>query len=207
MAIGITGKFKPDGNFPLIDAVDVEMPDGTRLSEYEFTEDTETEVVLLEEENVPGFALDNTFGYALRIPQSPITLAIGETYKVMWDETPWTVTAFDGSNALPGVVCIGNGGRFNLPGNGEPFIIGIIGGAMLVSAFADPAASHKIGIYQTVKKPVLPPVTAADNGKILQVVNGEWMAKEAFIPMSQEEYDALVASGSVDESKYYMIVG
>lgn len=34
MAIGITGKFKPKGNFPLMDAVDIEMPDGTRLSEY-----------------------------------------------------------------------------------------------------------------------------------------------------------------------------
>ena len=34
MAIGITGKFKPDGNFPLMDAEDIEMPDGTRLSEY-----------------------------------------------------------------------------------------------------------------------------------------------------------------------------
>ena len=34
MAIGITGKFKPDGNFPLVDAVDVEMPDGTRLPDH-----------------------------------------------------------------------------------------------------------------------------------------------------------------------------
>lgn len=35
MAIGITGKFKPDGDFPLIEAVDVEMPDGKRLSEFD----------------------------------------------------------------------------------------------------------------------------------------------------------------------------
>ena len=34
MAIGITGKFKPDGDFPLMDAVDIEMPDGTRLSDF-----------------------------------------------------------------------------------------------------------------------------------------------------------------------------
>lgn len=31
MAIGITGKFKPDGDFSLMDAVDIEMPDGSRL--------------------------------------------------------------------------------------------------------------------------------------------------------------------------------
>lgn len=36
MAIEITGKFKPkSGNtFSIIDAVDVEMPDGTRLSDF-----------------------------------------------------------------------------------------------------------------------------------------------------------------------------
>ena len=35
MAIGITGKFKPEGDYPLMDAEDVLMPDGTRLSEIE----------------------------------------------------------------------------------------------------------------------------------------------------------------------------
>lgn len=34
MAIGITGTFKPDGNFPLVEAKDVLMPDGKRLSEF-----------------------------------------------------------------------------------------------------------------------------------------------------------------------------
>ena len=33
MAIGITGKFKPDGNFPLMDAADIEVPGGGRLDE------------------------------------------------------------------------------------------------------------------------------------------------------------------------------
>lgn len=28
-----------------------------------------------------------------------------------------------------------------------------------------------------------------------------------FIPVTQDEYDALVATGTVDESKYYVIVG
>lgn len=37
MAIGITGKFEPDGDFPLIDAKDVEMPDGSRLSKSNFS--------------------------------------------------------------------------------------------------------------------------------------------------------------------------
>lgn len=38
MAINITGKFKPQGDFPLIDAEDVEMPDGTKLSDNFSTE-------------------------------------------------------------------------------------------------------------------------------------------------------------------------
>ena len=29
----------------------------------------------------------------------------------------------------------------------------------------------------------------------------------SFIPVSQEEYDAMVVAGTIDESKYYMIVG
>lgn len=34
MAIGVTGKFKPkSNNFAIVDAQDVEMPDGKRLSE------------------------------------------------------------------------------------------------------------------------------------------------------------------------------
>lgn len=28
-----------------------------------------------------------------------------------------------------------------------------------------------------------------------------------FVPVTQKEYDALVASGTVDDSKYYLIVG
>lgn len=35
MAINITGKFKPQGSFALVDAADVEMPDGTRLSDLD----------------------------------------------------------------------------------------------------------------------------------------------------------------------------
>jgi hypothetical protein len=38
MAINITGKFKPQGNFALIDAADVEMPNGSRLSDNFSTE-------------------------------------------------------------------------------------------------------------------------------------------------------------------------
>lgn len=206
MAIGITGKFKPKGDFPLIDAKDVEMPDGTRLSEYKFESDA-TEVVLLEEQDVDWFSLDSTYGYAAAFDPSPFTMAVGETYRIMWDEQEFNVTAQDASALMEGAIFAGNGTDFGLDGNNEPFIVGYVNGILVFSAFTDPAESHKIGVYQTIKKPVLPPVTAADNSKILQVVNGVWTATDAFVPISQADYDSLVAAGTVDATKYYMIVG
>ena len=65
----------------------------------------------------------------------------------------------------------------------------------------------------------LPAVSAADNGKILQVVNGapefvhvadssvKTYVDGQFVPITQEGYDALVAAGTLDKTKYYMIVG
>lgn len=69
---------------------------------------------------------------------------------------------------------------------------------------------------------ILPKVTTDDNGKFLQVAEGVWVAvdavpqmqalidsyiEEKFPAMTQAEYDALAEAGTVDESKYYMIVG
>lgn len=118
MAIGITGKFKPKGDFPLMDAIDIEMSDGTRVE-----------------------------------------------------------TAF----------------------------------------------AQAIQLLQTVIMPkLLPDATDEDDGKFLQNVGGVWSAVDVLpimtelikavvngmiVSISQADYDALVAAGTVDESKYYMIVG
>ena len=68
----------------------------------------------------------------------------------------------------------------------------------------------------------IPEVTEADNGKFLKVVEGKWAAEsvllqmvelcnmvieETFVSLTQSEYDALVAAGTVDANKYYLIVG
>ena len=71
---------------------------------------------------------------------------------------------------------------------------------------------------ETMAPQLLPGVTETDEGKFLQVANGVWVAVDAlpqmtalinamFVPMTQAEYDALVTAGTVDASKYYMIVG
>ena len=65
----------------------------------------------------------------------------------------------------------------------------------------------------------LPEVSEADNGKIFTVVNGELVLVPVadssvktyidgqFVPITQEGYDALVAAGTLDKTKYYIIVG
>lgn len=118
MAIGITGKFKPKGNFPLMDAQDIEMSNGANVEE--------------------------AFSQAMQL------------------------------------------------------------------------------LSENIVPKLLPAVTETDDGKFLQNVGGVWSAVDVLpimteliksvvngmiVSISQADYDALVAAGTVDESKYYMIVG
>ena len=61
-------------------------------------------------------------------------------------------------------------------------------------------------------------MTEEDNGKFLQVVDEAWSAVDAvpqvaaivdskFVPCTQEEYEAWEEAGTIDATKYYMIVG
>lgn len=196
MPITLIDKIKPknNGGFPLVDAEDVLMPDGvTRLSEYKFDSGDDAEVAVLEEQNVPGFAYDSQFGYCLIMNPAPFNLVLGAQYRVMWDGTEYDCTAHDGSAVLPGAVYIGNGSAFNLASNGEPFAILCVSGVGVCSALSDAAASHRVGIYAKTTYATIDDVAAYVNG--------------LFVSMTQAEYDALVAAGTVDANKYYMIVG
>jgi hypothetical protein len=73
-------------------------------------------------------------------------------------------------------------------------------------------------INEVIVPRLAPNVTTNDDGKFLQVKNGILAAVDAvpqvtaivdsmFVPLSQEEYDALVEAGTVEEGKYYLIVG
>lgn len=57
---------------------------------------------------------------------------------------------------------------------------------------------------------VLPKITESDEGKVVAVVDGEYTLYSAslisFVPVTQEEYNELVANGEVDPSLAYMIV-
>ena len=73
MAIELISKIKPknSGSFPLVDAADVEMPDGTRLSEFKG--------------GGASITVDNAFNAESENPvqNKVITAAIGEAQVVM----------------------------------------------------------------------------------------------------------------------------
>lgn len=154
MAITLIDKIKPknNGTFPLVDAEDVLMPDGKRLSE-------------------------EAFG--------------------------GSVTVDDSFNAE----------------SENPVMNKVITGAM------GQAVEVLAGLQQTVtdlQNNKLPPVTEENNGNFAQVVGGKWAAVDAipqvasivdsridskFVPCSQAEYEAWTEAGTIDATKYYMIVG
>lgn len=49
--------------------------------------------------------------------------------------------------------------------------------------------------------------TRLSEKKILTEEEVNTLVNELFVPITQEEYDALVDAGTDDKSKYYMIVG
>lgn len=75
MAIYLIDKIKPknNGNFPMVDAVDVEMPDGKRLSEVDFTGGQGASITLDTTLSKAGQAADaGAVGAALQFLQSAI---------------------------------------------------------------------------------------------------------------------------------------
>ena len=124
-----------------------------------------TKIVLLEEHEMTGFALDEDFGYAKSdIPT--YTIEAGKKYFVTWDGVTYETTAMDASAAISGALFMGNGTTLGLPGNDEPFAIGFISGQVVYVAFTDPAESHTVGIYESaIKEIVLQDKTITENGE------------------------------------------
>ena len=164
MAIQITGKFKPDGDFPLMDAADIEMPDGTRLSDVEFGS---TLVVTLE------YGPDGTSPVASHSASEIIAHIIKGGFVILAD-----------SNNIATL--------FGVDDTGVSFL--------RCDNFGQ-RTSYAILEDKTCQK-----VTMGQETVTEEVVNNAVSAKvdSSFIPMTQAEYDAL---DTVDESKYYMIVG
>lgn len=187
MALKLYDTLTPDGDYPLMQAKDVEMPDGTRLSEFEgggggsVSWEDVTDKPFYEIENEKEILAETTStsaytglfgGYALLLPANSYELVLGNIYKVLWDGEEFTCEAKDGSEILWEAVYVGNATPFGLWGNNEPFAIihcerdeydGII-----VCLTDTEETAHTVAIYQdtTAIKPLdpkfLPVATAVD---------------------------------------------
>lgn len=83
------------------------------------------QTIILVEQKVEGFALDESFGAYTPgyMTPSPFVLNSGETYHVVWDDVGWDCTAVLVSNTDVITTVIGNGYALGLPDTGEPFLI------------------------------------------------------------------------------------
>ena len=137
-------------------------PDGVSYNPVNVNVDP-TKVTILREQELSGFALDDLFGYMVNAYPAPFTLEAGMKYYVAWDGNNYEVTGQDGSAMMEGAVFIGNGTKWGLSGNGEPFAIGYAGGAIVYSAINDASESHTVGIWQDAVK--LQDKTVTENGE------------------------------------------
>lgn len=181
--------------FNIADAISV-VSSWNDLKDKPFYEENEEHNILAEQDI--AFAENPDYGnYAAFV--SGYTLILGETYTVVWDGVAHQLEAANYESL--GGVGIGNAGILGLGADtGEKFCIGCIGTDLYMFS-NETNSSHKVSIYQNVTS-----VVPLDE-KFLPMDAIDAHIEEKFPSVTQEEYDALVEAGTVDESKYYMIVG
>ena len=155
MSIPITDKFKPrnNGGFPLVDAEDVEMPDGTRLGDLDLSKGRD---------GLTPFIGDN------------VNWWIGDTdtgVRAQGEAGPQGEQGPQGEK--------GEKGEKGDPGDSASVTLDTTltqeGQAADAKAVGDRFTRFNEMAAQIMPR-VLPVVTAADNGKFLQVVEGAWAA-------------------------------
>lgn len=134
-------------------------------------------IVILEEQTVEGFDYQSALGVYFRaLTPSPCVLELGKEYTVEWDGTEYTGTTFVFNNGESDLVAIGNTLLAGGEDTGVPFAVAYNSETDYLNMFAMTTEnSHTLAIYQDVSNE-LPEVSAEDNGKFLQVVNGKWAA-------------------------------
>ena len=182
MALKLYDTLTPDGDYPLMKAKDVEMPDGTRLSELKggeggsvswknvtdkpFGEDilsicAEHTWTTQYFENYGAFAIGRNFGEGVDEWGSPtlpeFQLTLGDKCVVVWDGNEYECVVRDSSSFMEGAIFVGYGVPFGLPGSNEPFIIAWSSvGVTFVSVTDTEPTEHTISIYQRNIKPLDP---------------------------------------------------
>lgn len=172
MAINITGKFKPQGDFALVDAADVEMPDGTRLSEFKpEIPDVSTDIPVIDLTNLPGLDLPNGTsimnGYNTAAIRS--ALAAGPVKFLIH-------VSMDGNDLTVAVPMVG----YSVAGTEDVQCTSVLTmeSITLLLSLSFSAKVAFMSVIPLANKLGIPAVSAADNGKIMQVVNGKWAAVE-----------------------------
>lgn len=77
------------------------------------------------------------------------TMAVDQTYRVIWDGEPWDAVAWDASAYVDGTIGVGNAALLGLSGTNEPFLIAWSPNGTVIVSY-DTETSHRIAIYQVV---------------------------------------------------------
>lgn len=147
---------------------------------YDIGGELMADVVIFVEQTLSGFAADAEFGGVYMVGFNfgddidAFTIIQGETYKVLWDETWYTVVAEDASSIIEGCLFLGNGSMYGLSGNNEPFVIGWVEGGVTFLSLTETVDTHTIAIYQVVEdeEPETPPEEETPEGIVLKDRNG-----------------------------------
>lgn len=174
MALRIYDTLVPQGDYPAVKAEDVQMPDGTKLSELKIPEasggvsswndltdkpfqEEEVMTAVMAEQDITGFANVGygvpSKGFNFGEGMDAFTLELGVEYTVMWDGEAYPTTAQDISAAMgDGTYALGNAAAINsaFSGNNEPFIIGwTTMGITILVADGSTNTTHKVGIFRS----------------------------------------------------------
>ena len=157
MALNIMQKIKPVGTFPAVDAEDVLMPDGTRLSEKTFT---------------PG---ESTSQDAVLYTSQTLT----EAQKLQARQNIDAASATDMENEIDrldeAIAGIGTGGSITVDSELSATSTNPVQNKVITAQM-----NQAMTTLQNVVLPRLTPtVSSADNGKVLTVDGGVWVAKES----------------------------
>ena len=122
-------------------------------------------------------------GYTYNLIDS-FSLNIGETYIIEWDGIEYESTAFDASVVMSGCKALGNGNALfsGLPGNSEPFVLGLIEGqGVTFVSLTEQVESHNIRIYKyeeprkVIKHELLPTqLQFGEKNGIITIIDGEY---------------------------------
>lgn len=167
MALKIYDTLKPQGDYPAVKAEDVQMPDGKKLSELEIPVDSgEAPVFDLSALGMAAVPLSGGFS-ALETDTTEIAAALDQGSAAFVVPIDADGTAIDATIVTNGASANGTYQCITIVNyTGEPGMITVLVSTNQVAVFYG-LLSTQVGI---------PSVTDADNGKILQVVDGTWTA-------------------------------